>query len=588
MNTPPSFPTIAEKTGWALIAAGFLSGLCGIQLMALARLPNAIDFAPLLMLLLGIGTFFSGVFSFQAETRPLLTGLALSFLNFLLTAGMGLYLFFNLFFSILFVFTPLFNLLSASAAAFAYKPVSTYQQAMKALPPVELYPLGPPPTQTWIKVLGGWIIALIAATIATAVFAPLLFFRTSLQLELLATLRSPFSPFVESHQDYTYQSSLLKHYASYEAQYADLQVETVTSFADEIAEEVGWQLLTASGISTIEEAEIWLWENKKARQIPLWIASSLRDRGVFYHQESLLSRSFDTWLHSGDAEIHLDCDQLVYLFSHISWRLDLDFKAVPSPMHLYLRYGPPQGSKEEALFVETTNFRSIDIQGNRVDFLGVGIGKDFFIHENHHQYGDGYRASKAFAETAGLYQPMTDKDIEDSIVANVLVGLEDNGIKAPYQEELEKRLEGTRNYLVVSNLYRLLMRQTEDPAFLEQAALKARELRERFPMLIIDSEPAESVLLARLYQQDPSRQGPILLGISTWYQEHAYLGDPPTAVSRTHAEFLLLQAEASKDCSLYPVVARYLAKRGASLQSAFCESLARNPSCTSNFFKDPC
>jgi hypothetical protein len=217
---------------------------------------------------------------------------------------------------------------------------------------------------------------------------------------------------VEHAQAYPYSGSPLEWYLDYESRWVPLAKDQVLGVADDIADEVVWRLSAATGTSDPVEGERRLWAAQDQEQLPLWVADRLRARNVYYSPESLFSRSFDPDLHVVPGTVHLDCDQLVWIFLHVAWRLDLAMSAVPSPMHVYLRYAGPEG--QAPLWVETTQFRRVDEDGNRVDFMGEGIGETFFIDEDYYPSGrGGTYATQEIATAAGFWAPWAERDIRD-------------------------------------------------------------------------------------------------------------------------------------------------------------------------------
>lgn len=219
------------------------------------------------------------------------------------------------------------------------------------------------------------------------------------------------------------------------------------------------------------------------RSCPCGSPTACGAAGVFYSRESLFSRSFDPAVHRTPDAVHLDCDQLVYAFTHVAWRLDLAMKPVLAPYHMYLRYDGP--GVEPPIYVETTEFRNVVVTEYSVDYLGEKLGEDFIIAEDYFPSGRGGTwANDTIREAAALYQPMAERDIKDSILSNVLVGVQRSGRADPYPEASEARLPGTRSMELVSNLYGWCA-----------AATRAREIRASHgPLLIRYDTPEEEVL----------------------------------------------------------------------------------------------
>jgi hypothetical protein len=347
-------------------------------------------------------------------------------------------------------------------------------------------------------------VALVGGGLYAVMNEPLFAQRMWLRVQLLATARVPVAAdgFIGPRVDYAYEGSPWLRYATYESRWTPVNVEEIGAFADGVAEEVGWRMMVWTGERDVEAAERALWASGEADRIPMWIAHGLRERDVFYHQESLLSRSFDPALHDGD-EVHLDCDLLVHLFAHVAWRLDLGFQEMAAPMHVYLSYAPPQGVDGAALTVESTSFRHIDIDGNRIDFMGEGVGEDFFVPADWYATGkNGTWASDDLMKAAQLYQPMDDRAVQDSILANVLAGLDERHITAPTRAEATANLDGTRSYVLVSNVWNQIVKEgqealdRDDLATAIDDAREATALRDRFPHLVLTTEPLDRQLLA--------------------------------------------------------------------------------------------
>jgi hypothetical protein len=411
---------------------------------------------------------------------------------------------------------------------------------------------------------------------------PLSVQRLWLRVRLLATARLPVAAdgFIGPRVDYGYEGSPWLRYATYESRWTPVDVETIGAFADGIAEEVGWRMMVWTGERDVVAAERALWARGEADRIPMWIAHGLRERDVFYHQESLLSRSFDPTLHDGD-EVHLDCDLLVHLFEHVAWRLDLDFREMAAPMHVYLSYAPPEGVEGAALTVEATSFRRIDIDGNHIDFMGEGVGEDFFVPADWYATGkNGTWASDDLMKAAQLYQPQDDRAVQDSILANVLAGLDERHVDAPTRAEATANLDGTRSYVLVSNVWSQIVKEgqealdRDDLATAIDDAREATALRDRFPHLVLTVEPIDRQLLAEglVASGAPdliAQAGPVMDQALEVYRSPVFDdAGAPMAADEHHATLLLLDAsvrgvsdEARCDQTLGRV-ARWIAQGG--------------------------
>jgi hypothetical protein len=355
---------------------------------------------------------------------------------------------------------------------------------------------------------GGWLLPALLSVMAipvagfvTAVGWPDTWALISFRIMGVVAGRNPFGEsFVEAATDYPYTGSPIAWYLETEAAFVPVADVQVLGFMDKVADDVAWALAGETGEGDPTAAETALWAAGRQRELPAWIADSLRRRGVFYSPESLLSRSFDPAIHSTPDAVHLDCDQLVYAFAHVAWRLDLAMKPIPAPYHMYLRYDGPDG--QPPIFVETTEFRNVLVTEYRVDYLGEKLGDDFIIEGDYFSSGRGGTwASERIREAAGLYEPMTERDIRDSILANVLVGVARSGKVQPYPEASEARLEGTRSLELVSNLYGWYVGVAKEKlasgelAEARAAATRAREIRASHgPLLIRSTTPEEDVL----------------------------------------------------------------------------------------------
>ena len=230
--------------------------------------------------------------------------------------------------------------------------------------------------------------------------------------------------FTSDHQRYSYSFSPIEAYLEYEKRFLPVDDELVRLLVDGIAEEVGWRMLLATGEESPRAAEAALWARGEGRKIPEWIAEELAQVGVIYAQETLLSRSVDPALHEG-ALYHMDCDLLSHVFLHTGYRLDLDFREVNSPLHTYLFYGGPGGDE---LYIEPTAFRQTTIRDGMVEVGRIGIAPGFFIRKDYHRQSGQVRASPELVEAAGFYQISTERDMRDSIVAEVMADEHHSGM----------------------------------------------------------------------------------------------------------------------------------------------------------------
>ena len=360
--------------------------------------------------------------------------------------------------------------------------------------------------------------------------------------------------FTEQHQRYTYGFSPIEAYLDYEQRFLPVDSELVQLLVDGIAEEVGWRMLLATGEESPVRAEAELWSRGEGRRIPEWIAEELARIGVIYAQETLLSRSVDPALHEG-ALYHMDCDLLSHVFLHTGYRLDLDFREVNSPLHTYLFYSGPDGGE---LYIEPTAFRQTTIRDGMVEVGRIGVAPGFFILQDHHRQRGQVRASPELVEAAGFYQISTERDIRDSIVAEVMAGLSgearrrgDAALQAVVGAELSANLPGTRDPNLVSNLFLYHLQRGE--AALEsgqlgaaqEAVAAAQALRESHDALLVHSEPMELVLAASVLAASGEERAAIATLDSAFIEYDIGDSQYPYAQSTTHADALLVRASLS-------------------------------------------
>lgn len=606
---PVPYPQLTAPAMIAVLLAGLTTATCGLQLLVFVALPNAIGWAPAVLVALGATLVGLTAPVSDVRFRPILAALALSGIGSAVVGGLAVYLLVEGVFVLLFFLAPVFLAVAALLLLLMTPSARRYSVAQAALLAEvrgeSLFHQGPPPASPWVKAGAALAAILLLGWIPLSIMAPVAFERALMRAQLLGHAQWPTAAdaFTTTRVDFPYAESPFLAYVAYESRFVDMDAAGVGRFADQIAEDVGWRMRLESGARSITDAEVALWNAGRGRDIPLWIADALRSRGVFYHLESLLSRSFDPWLHSGDAEIHMDCDQLVHLFTHVGWRLDLGMDEIQSPMHAYLGYRPPHGVDAAPMWVETTAFRRVDVSGRRVDYMGRTIGDDFFIPEDYHSSGkSGIRASARIIEAAGFYTPSTERDVQDSIVGNVLAGLEDSGLEdsgledahaaAPVRQEMEAHVEGTRSYLIVSNLRRLLVESATkalEAGNVDVALADAREaaaLRERFPGLVVEPEPIEWALVARSMAAKGEDASALTHSIRTWYAENAWVGSPPSALSANHVEALLVLGAVDGTPTLaacdetYGAILRYDTKFDqVPWQARLCTQLAGAPAC---------
>lgn len=546
------FPTIATVAGLAVVVGGILLIATGVQFLALGYAFGWVKAVPWLLIAVGLLNFPLGGALSRASSRVAPFTVASAWVSAGFVGLWALYLLFtgNL---VPLPFVAAVGMgLAAILASGAYAPVRRYDAARLAAFGVEVKELSPADRAARrsgaFAVLG---VAALAGLGWVAYTYPEQLSRAWLRVRMIGR-SSDVSTWVGERADYAYQGSPFLRYLAIERRLVDFDDAVIARFADDVAQEVAWRMLVETGADDVSAAELALWRDGDARLIPLWIADALKFRGVIYTTEALLSRSFDPGLHSGEASFHLDCDQLVHLFAHVAWRLDLDMREVRSPMHMYLRYQPPSGASGEALTVETTGFRTINVEGGEIDLLGEAPADDFFVAEDHYSSGrDGTWASAPLVAAAALYQPATDRDIDDSIVANLSAELHDRETLEPLEPLMVARLEGTRSYLLVSNLYEWSMQDARaaieagQPDVALPLVERAVGLRRDHGPLLVHSEPGERVVeaRARMLAGDADGARAALAAALPWYAVNAAVEDPPLAATTLHGELLILSAE---------------------------------------------
>jgi hypothetical protein len=397
--------------------------------------------------------------------------------------------------------------------------------------------------------------------------------RLATRVDALARGAWPSAP---AQADFVYSGSPLEWYVAYEARFLPIQREGPLALADAVAREVAWEMAAAAGTGDIAAAERWFWEQGRQEEILGWAARALRERGVFYHEEALLSRSFDPALHRVPGTVHLDCDQLVWTMAHVARALDLDVRPVPAAFHAYVVYGPPDGVDADPLTVETTAFR---------DEAGAALGEGFYVPADHYRRGrNGTWASPELADRAGYYEPMSESWIHDAIVSEVTRGVGDADPAAPVRAEMAARIADARDPNLVTNYWLRLCDDAEaalergDAAAAKADALEAARVRSEKGVLVSTATRREDVLLGRALWRSGDRGG-ALAAIGGLLEEQSGQSE---AVSGAHADALLLRAELGGTLSdadvqrwLLPVFRLSLsAADGEALTAKACERLA--------------
>ena len=502
---PLRFPPYAHAAGLVVLVGGLFVAFSGAQVILLVHVSGPWAAAPVALLVLGVLALPVGGAITNARPVAAVGGCVIGSINAALSLAWGLYAASRGLVALLPFVAAAAAALGALAAALVVVPLQRYDRERRKLFAPEPGGVAPPSgPRPWPQIIAGAAALSVGGAVFGALFAPEQADRIFLEIKLLSHLRRPpaAADFTSAHQDFVYERSPFLEYLEVEGRFVEFDASRASRFADEVAEDVGWRMLLETGAPDISEAERAIWGDRPER-VPLWIAEALRDRGAFYSPESLLSRSFDPALHDGEGEIHLDCDQLAHLFVHVAWRLDLDMRQVQSPFHMYLTWLPPQGVSAEPLTVETTNFRRVDIHGNRVDFLGQGIGEDFIIDADYHSSGrSGTWASPDLVEAAGLYEPATARDVLDAIIANVLVGVHQRDPAFDVRSEASEHLDGTRSYVLVSNLYAWTLVDARaalsdmDARRALGLAREAEAVRLEHPDLLLAPDPEEERVIA--------------------------------------------------------------------------------------------
>jgi len=401
----------------------------------------------------------------------------------------------------------------------------------------------------------------------------------------------------EVREDFAYEGSPLARYLTYERQFVDFDEAAVLAMADQIAEDVGWRMIVAAKVPDIQEAErlLWVWgeegtsgpagpgslPNERARDIMRWIAEGLIQANVYYGEEALFSRSFDTSVERrGDG--HVDCDQIAHIFLHVAWRLDLDVREVLSPYHIYLAYVGPADVAGAELAVEPTAFRGRHGRHGSAEGL-FDVGPRFFMMSDQLERYGHYRVAPDLQRAAGYFTHATDRDMDDSIASEVLRGITTrdalNTLDAPGDDEVrarweamervlegaEARLEGTRSPNLVSNLrldhwraFRWAMTLGDSERAAHHAARLAA-IQSGYAALIIDNERLDEVAAARLLQVEGRAEARAAL--LSLYQER-YGGPHGTsrgfAATDAHAEVLWGLAQLGDGASVADRFSRYL------------------------------
>ncbi len=474
MSTKDEVPT-ADPGGLALFAtfvvaaAGLVSMAAGAQVLTVFLVYGATRVVPWVQVALGAGIVAGAVSLSRPRAWPLLPVMLGLGLNVLLGAAWVLYLLMNLAFAALpVVLIPVsmfamvllvvtWGAIARAAAVLARGEAETARILAEARENADPSVRAHEARERWTRAGMRAAFALFVSPIFVFLFAataPDAYAQAEARVFGVLAGRLP-GAWATTHADYAYDGSPLEWYVEYESRWIpELPKPAIHAFADGVAEDVAWRLAAATGEGDPADAERALWASGRGREIAAWIADALRRRAVFYRPEALFSRSFDPDLHRVPSTVHLDCDQLVYVFTHVAWRLDLDMRPIPAPMHMYLRYGAPDGG-DDLVWVEATQFRTRD-DDEPFD------ADAFFVDASFHPSGrGGSRATPGLVEAAGLYQPYEERDIRDAILGNAIYGLRRAGVEIDDIAEAETRADGSREIILVANLYEAYLRESE-------------------------------------------------------------------------------------------------------------------------------
>ena len=181
------------------------------------------------------------------------------------------------------------------------------------------------------------------------------------------------------------------------------------------------------------------------------------------------------------------------------------------------------------VIVEPTQFRGTGVAGKDDGNSPYEVGPRFFMHADELEKYGHIRASSDLQAAAGFYTHATDRDIQDGIVSEVMVGMSRtwglDTLDAPTESELADRwahseqmiaeleghLDGSRKPNLVSNLYLAHWRAARwaltlgDLPRAEGHVVRLESLRANHDRLLIHSGPMERVARARLNQKQGNR-----------------------------------------------------------------------------------
>lgn len=556
MSSEASFSKLVPAAALSLLFGGAITALAGIQIVVFFEVWGSARFVPWIQLALGVGMAATASPVSLGRFRPALIGLSLSIVGGFVGAAWLLFALANTLVSPLLAIAPAADLLAALLLLPALPAVRRHEEARAALMAEREGWLGEPSRDSpWPATIGLLVSLLVASPLVLTAVAPSIADRLWLQLAALQLGVLPTAANVQAAEkvDFAYPWSPFAHYLQVESGIEPFDTALASAWADDLAVEVGLRLLSHTGTSDLSAAEVALWEQGQQEELPRWIARGLRDRGAFYHQESLLRRSFDPTRHRPGQEQHLDCDQLVYVFTHVAERLDLDMRPVPAVSHVYLHYRAPAGAAGETVVVETTEFRTIEVERDRINYAGEGLGDDFIVPADWHRSGKGGTwASASLTQAARLYEPAEPDDVHDFITSEIALGLRREDPARDVRPLLEAELPGTHDYALVSNLHGLYVdaaREAAKAGDVERALAegrKAMEVRAAFPDLVSLNDRVERVpMIEALLGAGRKEEAAVgLREVLKVYRDELGVSDVWSPATRTHRRLLELSEEA--------------------------------------------
>lgn len=335
------------------------------------------------------------------------------------------------------------------------------------------------------------------------------------------------------------------------------QSKRIIQTGDALADQVAETLLDQQHTRDIQKAS----QGMDRAEYMKTIAQKMTEAGLFYTEESLLTRSFDPRIHE-KGQAHLDCDLIAYLMCHIGRKHDVEMYLIEGPLHAYL-WVPIPGSKDQGYMIEPTEFRKIETRGSVMDLAGQGIGEYFFTTPERQREHGGIRTTPEFEKVAKLHAMVTDpKRIEDNILVNILTGLDqyaeqnqDLGLRLKLYKKMAAAVgRGTDSYLLVTNLFvnsLELATQTMDLQRFQEADYLlqwAEWIRTNKGTILIYEEPIEKIQRGELQwatgQTEKARQ--TLEQTRLFYDQNEGPINGPygyQARNRYHAELLTLSAQ---------------------------------------------